>query len=1043
MKKSLLLFAFLQVLITSAQTPCNSGSAGAYPCNGLTLQSFLSLSSMGATTGTDSWGWTDPQTGTEYALMGVNNGTVFIDISDPFNPKNLGKLRGHNNSSSSWRDIKTYKNHAYIVSEASGHGMQVFDLTILRNYTTANPNRTFSETAFFNGVTASTPGGFGSAHNIIINEDTGVACIVGTSRGGASRGGPWFIDITTPASPTLLGIYKNLNYTHDAQLVTYNGPDSDYTGKEIFIGSNEDKIVILDVSNKSNITFVSSIDYLDFAYTHQGWFTEDERYFILGDEEDEIGSGFNTRTIVFDFTDLDNPIEHFKYYGPTQAIDHNGYVKGNRFYQASYEAGIRIINISDIANKNITEINSFDTYPEANSANFHGVWNIYPYFESGNLLVSDYTRGFFLIKDPNYDNTPPVANCKNFTAKLDKTTGTVTINVNQIDNGSTDNMAITKKTLTGRTIFTCADVGKNFDVTLTVEDDYGNKSSCTSTVSVAAANTNFNGTAWNNGAPGPGSNARIRADYNTASKGNITACTCEVDASKTLTVAEENYLDIARDITVNGNLVVEHKGSVVQTQDDATVINNGSINVNYTTPFMVPRTFLVMGSPMTTETRTGVFAASHSIRNHLTENFVPNPDVEAQFPGAENFADDNYDNWLLYNGTINPGEGYLVRPQESLTEGNKTYDLTYQSGTLNTGTVEFTVKYNVDRDSSPNVLSNPYPSAISAVDFINANPMVNEVYFWNPLTPPNGSLPGAGSMNFSMEDISMYNLLGGTAAASDATGTETIPTGYISTGEGFGIKATSAGIASFNNSMRVTGNNNVPRPTEGNDDRIWLTVHNDKYGLQNTTLLGFSEITTSGMDQGYDSKRLATVLSLYSHLEDGSQELGIQAREAFTDGAKIPMGFSSLLDDTAEYRISITDIQGVDFENISVFLFDNQLNTVTNLSETDYTFVAAKGTYNNRFTVQFQSDEVLGPIATALRNISMYPNPTQSLVTINSPQSKIVNIEVYDISGRKLRSTPVIGETSYSIDLHPLQTAVYFIKINTEAGTVTKQIIKD
>ena len=1030
MKKLLLLFAFF-TLSTQAQTPCSGGAAGGYPCDGLTLQSFLSLSSMGASSGTDSWGWTDPQTGKEYALMGVNNGTVFIDISDPFNPKNLGKLRTHNNVNSLWRDIKTYSNYAYIVSEANGHGMQVFDLTQLRGLS-ANPGRTFSETKHYNA--------FGHAHNIVINEATGYAYIVGS---GLYSGGPHFINLQNPANPVNAGGYSSDNYTHDAQVVLYNGPDPDYQGREILIGSNESKIVIVDITNKNSPTKISSITYSSFNYTHQGWFTEDERYFILGDEEDEVHHGFNTRTLIFDFNDLDNPVLKSTYYGATQAIDHNGYVRGNRFYLANYEAGIRILKIDDIANGNMTEVNSFDTYPEADSADFHGVWNIYPYFESGNLLVSDYTRGFFLIKDPNYDNTPPVANCKNINVNINRVSGIKTINANQIDNNSSDNIAITKKTITGQTTFTCADVGKTFDVTLTVEDDYGNKSSCTSTVTVSAPTTTYNGATWSNGTPGLGSNAKISADYNTASKGNITACTCEVDASKTLTVAEENYLDISRDITVNGNLVVEHKGSVVQTQDDAAVTNNGSINVNYTTPFMVPRTFLIMGSPMTTETRNGVFAASHSIRNHLTENFVPNPDVEAQFPGAENFADDNYDNWLLYNGTINPGEGYLVRPQESLTEGNKTYDLTYQSGTLNTGTVEFTVKYNVDRDSSPNVLSNPYPSAISAVDFINANPMVNEVYFWNPITPPNGSLPGAGSMNFSMEDISMYNLFGGTAAASDITGTETIPTGYISTGEGFGIKATSAGIATFNNSMRVTGNNNVPRPTEGNDDRIWLTVHNDKYELQNTTLLGFSEITTSGRDQGYDSKRLATVLSLYSHLEDGSQELGIQAREAFTDGAKIPMGFSSLLDDTAEYRISITDIQGVDFENISVFLFDNQLNTVTNLSETDYTFVAAKGTYNNRFTVQFQSDEVLGPIATALRNISMYPNPTQSLVTINSPQSKIVSIEVYDISGRKLRSTPVIGETSYSIDLHPLQTAVYFIKINTEAGTVTKQIIKD
>ncbi len=1041
MKKLLLLFAFFALSI-QAQIPCSGGMAGGYPCNGITLQSFLSLSSMGATSGTDSWGWTDPQTGKEYALMGVNNGTVFIDITDPINPKNLGKLKSHNNVSSLWRDIKTYSNHAYIVSEASNHGMQVFDLTILRNYTTANPSRVFSETAFFNGVTASTPGGFGSAHNIIINETTGVACVVGTSRGGASKGGPWFIDLTSPESPTLLGIYSNLNYTHDAQLVTYNGPDSDYTGREIFIGSNENKIVLLDVTDKSNIQFISTIDYLDKVYTHQGWFTEDERYFLLGDEEDEVDHGFNTRTLIFDFTDLDNPVEYFKYYGPTQAIDHNGYVRGNRFYLASYEAGIRIINISDIANGNMTEINHFDTYPEANSANFHGVWNIYPYFESGNLLISDYTRGFFLVKDPNYDNTPPVANCKNFTATLKRNTGTQTITAADLDNGSSDNIGITKKTLSGQTTFTCADVGKTFDVTLTVEDDYGNKSSCTSTVTVAARLTSYNGTAWSNGTPGPGSNARISSDYNTAVKGNIEACTCEIDAAKTLTVGAENHLKVIKDITVNGNLIVEHQGSVVQEAADAVAINNGSININYTTPFMVPRVFLVMGSPVTNESRSGVFAAAHNVYNHLTENFVPNPDVEAQFPDAENFADDNYDNWVLFNSTLNFGEGYIVRPQQNLSDGNKTYDMTFEQGTLNSGDIEFTVKYNTTKNDSPNVLANPYPSAISAIDFLNANPMVDELYFWNPLTPPSGSLPGAGSMNFSMEDISMFNLSGGTAAASDGTGTETIPSGFISTAEGFGFKASFSGIATFSNSMRVTGNNNLPRPIADSIDRARITIKNELYQMQNTTLMAFSEFATAGIDPGYDSRRLATVVSLYTLLEDGSHELGIQTREAFGEGAKVPMGFSTLLDESLDYRISLSEIQGPKLANATVFLVDNALNITTNLSEGDYIFKAEKGTYTHRFILKFQGEEILGPIDTALDNISLYPNPTLQVLTIVSPQSRINSIEVFDVSGRKLKSTSIINETKYSIDLGMMQSAVYFVKINTDAGSITKQIIK-
>jgi choice-of-anchor B domain-containing protein len=1026
MKKIFFLTVLMNFAFISAQTPCSGGTAAGYPCNGLTLQSFISLSSMNASSGNDSWGWTDPQTGKEYALMGVNNGTVFIDISDPTNPRNLGKLKSHDNRSSLWRDIKTYNNHAFIVSEASGHGMQVFDLTRLRGLS-ANAYRTFSEDAHY--------GSFGKAHNLIINEETGYAYVVGSNT---YSGGPRFINIQNPTNPTSAGGYSGDGYTHDAQVILYHGPDPDYQGREILIGSNETKVVILDITDKNNPTKISSLSYSNYNYTHQGWFTEDERYFILGDEEDEVHNGFNTRTLIFDFNDLDNPTLKFTYYGPTAAIDHNGYVLKNRFYLANYEAGVRIINISDIANGAITEINSFDTYPEANSANFHGAWNIYPYFESGNLLVSDYTRGFFLLKDPNYDNTDPNAVCQNFTATL-TSSGSVTISADDLDGGSTDNKGIVKKTLS-KTTFTCKDIGPN-QVDFTVEDDYGNKATCTATVTVVAPTTQYISGSWSNGTPNEGSNARISADYSTATKGSITACTCEVDANKTLTVNEEDYIDIAKDITVTGNLIVEHKGSVVQTEDNASVTNNGLINVNYTTPFMLPRTFVVMGSPMTSETRSGAFGNSYMFLNHLTENFYPNPDVAAQFPAAENFADDNYDNWVSFTGTVNPGEGYIARPQMNGNDGNKTYDMTFEQGTLNTGDISFTVKYHDNKNSSPNVLSNPYASAISAEDFINANSMVDEVYFWNPNTPPSPSLPGAYSMNFSMEDISMYNLLGGTAAPSDPT--DTAPNGYISTGQGFGIKATAAGIAHFSNDMRVTGNNNTaPRPTEDSNDRIWVNVINNQYQMQNTTLVGFSPYATAGMDQGYDSRRLATVVSLYTHLDDASRELGIQSREVFADGAKVLMGFSTLIDENSEYTISIKDIVGINLENATVFLIDNEENKITNLSEEDYTFKAPKGTYNARFTLQFKGGNILNDEASALESVGIYPNPTTGILNIVSPQTRVTKLELIDVSGRILETIDTTTSTDYKLDLTTLQSAMYFVKISTDAGSLTKQIIK-
>jgi len=388
MKKITFLLFFLAFL-TAAQTPCVNGFADIYPCNNYDLLSHISLNTLAGngTEGNDSWGWTDPNTQKEYALMGINKGVVFIDITNPLTPIILGTLKT-STVNSSWRDIKVYKDYAFIVSEALNHGMQVFDLKRLRTVTT--PPEEFSADVHFTE--------FGSAHNIVINEESGYAYIVGASRSSTYIGGPIFINIQDPLNPISEGGFAAGGYSHDAQVVTYNGPDNDYTGKEILIGSNENEVVIADVSDKNNPKVIATISYTNVRYAHQGWFTEDFKYFILGDELDELRIGNNTRTIVFDFTDLDNPLYHFDYVGSNAAIDHNGYVKNNIYYLASYTAGVRMIDVSDATNKNFTEVGYFDTYPNNNNTAFNGVWNVYPYFPSGNIIISDIDDGFFVIR---------------------------------------------------------------------------------------------------------------------------------------------------------------------------------------------------------------------------------------------------------------------------------------------------------------------------------------------------------------------------------------------------------------------------------------------------------------------------------------------------------------------------------------------------------------------------------------------------------------------------------------------------------------------
>ena len=398
-----------------------NGKEYEFECDGYDLMGYISLDEMNADSGNDSWGWTDSSTGKEYALMGLDNGTGIIDISIPTSPLYLGKIPTATEPSS-WRDLKVFNDHVFIVSEAEGHGMQVFDLKQLRGL---NTKKNFTADYTYTG--------YGQAHNIAINIETGYAYTAGS--GVAGNGRPGFgihaLNISDPSSPVLELQLPDFGYSHDAQIINYKGPDSDYFDKEIYVGSNETKVVFVDVTDKTSPQLISEFFY-DDEYTHQAWLTEDHSYALLGDELDELDkstqpwslkTNVQTRTIVIDIRDLDNPTLHFNYLSDTEAIDHNGYVLGSNYYLASYTSGMRVIDIINIEQKSFSEVGFFDTHADNHDHNlikntsnvwsdpgdhdgkkgqeieaFNGAWNVYPFFKSENIIISDINSGLFIVK---------------------------------------------------------------------------------------------------------------------------------------------------------------------------------------------------------------------------------------------------------------------------------------------------------------------------------------------------------------------------------------------------------------------------------------------------------------------------------------------------------------------------------------------------------------------------------------------------------------------------------------------------------------------
>jgi choice-of-anchor B domain-containing protein len=390
--------------MTGEERRCSDGNVAQFSCENVNMKAFLPIKEIGGERGidlNDIWGWTDPQTGTEYALVGRTDGAAFVDVSDPTNPVYVGELPLTDGARvNSWRDIKVYKDHAFVVADNAGdHGMQVFDLTRLRDVNPDQTPVTFEHDAHYDKVN--------SVHNIVINTETAYAYAVGSSGGGETCGGGLhMINIEDPLNPTFEGCFADpstgrsgTGYTHDAQCVVYEGPDTEYQGREICIGSNETAISVADVTNKDSTVAISTASYPDYGYVHQGWFDEEQRYFYQNDELDEAqGKVDNTRTLVWDMKDLDNPKLVNQHMLPEESIDHNLYVKGSTMYQSNYKSGLRILDISD--RENPEEVAHFDTQPyDENGTGFQGSWSNYPYFDSGIIVVSSIGEGLFVLEE--------------------------------------------------------------------------------------------------------------------------------------------------------------------------------------------------------------------------------------------------------------------------------------------------------------------------------------------------------------------------------------------------------------------------------------------------------------------------------------------------------------------------------------------------------------------------------------------------------------------------------------------------------------------
>lgn len=385
--RNLLLIVFVFAFASlRSQSPCVNGMAGEYPCLNMDLLAHMTNSEIGGCDNTnDIWGWVSPISGKEYALVGCSNGTAFVDVSIPTSPVYLGLLPSHG-ASSLWRDLETYQNHVFVVSESSNHGLQVMNL--LQLDTVTNIPVVFIEDAHY--------AGFGNCHTLNIDATSGILCAMGTNT---FSGGPHLLNITNPLNPVFVGGYGDSGYTHDGFITTYSGPDPDHQGDLIIVLCNGyTGLYIVNATSTNDIQLLDSYLYDQTGYVHQGWFTKDKRYFLVNDELDEMNFGNNTRTHLFDLNDLDN-LEYMGFHElENTSIDHNLYMVDQFAFESNYRSGVRVLDAIRTGEGLLNEVAFFDLVPLNDFVQFSGTWSNYQYLPSGINLATSMYDGFFITK---------------------------------------------------------------------------------------------------------------------------------------------------------------------------------------------------------------------------------------------------------------------------------------------------------------------------------------------------------------------------------------------------------------------------------------------------------------------------------------------------------------------------------------------------------------------------------------------------------------------------------------------------------------------
>lgn len=563
--------------------------------------------------------------------------------------------------------------------------------------------------------------------------------------------------------------------------------------------------------------------------------------------------------------------------------------------------------------------------------------------------------------------------------------------------------------------------------------------------------TTWDGTSWDNGTPDLTAVAVIDGDYTTDPTDiSFSACSLIINAGNTLNIDNGYFVEIENDVTVEGNLTVQTSGSFVQNDSGAafTLSGAGTSSVNKQTPAKALWYYYTYwSSPVVGETVEDAFPSAPANRRLF---FNANNYLDAD----SDYVDDNNDAWTQASGVMTAGVGYIATESTfHIPGGSGTADF---EGPFNTGNVDVSIAYDASNSfGSYNLIGNPYPSAIDFVAFQAANSAVIDgvAYLWSQATDHSAANPGNQASNFSRNDYATYTV--GTGGA--AGGGPDTPTQYIPSGQGFFVSGLDNNTATFTNAFRMADGSsnsqffkNADQKTKKgiNANKLWVNLTSDN-GVFNQILIGYVHGASDSNDGlSYDAPRFLspdTPAALYSIIEGESKKYVVQGKNenSINDYETIRLGLLTNIEVATLYKLSLAQFQGDFISNNAVYLIDNALNKIHNLSDSDYTFTSEVGEFNDRFVIAFNANALstneteLGE--DSLRIVNLEGDKVQFTTSNNT---KIKTVGIYDLLGRNLYNLSGDSSTE-TFNLSKLSSSAFVAKVTLSNGTViTKKATK-